>query len=219
MKQVFTILSMPVAWSTLIAIAGLIAWFRAGDDFWASSDLRGQRLMDAGDFADASDVFRDPRRRGMAQYRAGEFKEAAAIFGLMNDDDSQFNLGNSLVMQGQYDQAVEIYDRILERDPGRKDVMINRTVATGRGERVRDEGGQMTDGMLGADEIVYDAKASSNPGSKEVEEKSNTSGLSDQEMRGMWLRQVQTTPGDFLRAKFAYQNAVRDSKPAEESRE
>jgi Ca-activated chloride channel homolog len=31
--------------------------------------------------------------------------------------------------------------------------------------------------------------------------------LSDEQMRALWLRRVQTTPGDFLRAKFAYQTA------------
>ncbi|MEM9658160.1 MAG: hypothetical protein AAF961_07345, partial [Planctomycetota bacterium] len=33
--------------------------------------------------------------------------------------------------------------------------------------------------------------------------------LSDEEVRQMWLRQVQTTPGEFLKAKFAYQNVAR----------
>ena len=37
--------------------------------------------------------------------------------------------------------------------------------------------------------------------------------LSDEELREVWLRQVQTKPADFLRAKFAYQHAMRQAKP------
>jgi Ca-activated chloride channel family protein len=33
---------------------------------------------------------------------------------------------------------------------------------------------------------------------------------SDEELRGLWLRRVQTKPADFLRAKFAFQ--ARQSK-------
>jgi Ca-activated chloride channel family protein len=37
--------------------------------------------------------------------------------------------------------------------------------------------------------------------------------MSDEEMRATWLRRVQTTPGDFLRAKFAYQTARTEQQP------
>jgi Ca-activated chloride channel family protein len=33
--------------------------------------------------------------------------------------------------------------------------------------------------------------------------------MSDEELRAVWLRQVQTKPADFLAAKFAYQQATR----------
>jgi Ca-activated chloride channel family protein len=31
-------------------------------------------------------------------------------------------------------------------------------------------------------------------------------------MQAMWLRRVQTRPADFLRAKFAYQHAMKSGK-------
>jgi Ca-activated chloride channel family protein len=34
---------------------------------------------------------------------------------------------------------------------------------------------------------------------------------SDEELRAIWLRQVQTKPADFLAAKFAYQQAMRST--------
>jgi Ca-activated chloride channel family protein len=41
----------------------------------------------------------------------------------------------------------------------------------------------------------------------------NGEALSDEDLRATWLRRVQTTPGDFLRAKFAYQ-AAHEQAPA-----
>jgi Ca-activated chloride channel family protein len=41
--------------------------------------------------------------------------------------------------------------------------------------------------------------------------------VSDEELRATWLRRVQTTPGDFLRAKFAYQAAHADKQVTNKS--
>ena len=214
MKRVLAIASMPMFWTLLIALVAIILWIRDGTDFWASADLRGQRRYDAREYQEASKTFRDLHRRGVAQFRSGDFKAASQTFRLLSDDDSQFNYGNTLVMLGQYDLAVEVYDRVLKRSPNRDDVKANRQIAAGRGERVRDKGGQMTDGKLGADEIVYDASSSKESGGQE-DDNTQSSSMSDEEMRGLWLRQVETTPGEFLRAKFAYQNANRSKSSAE----
>ena len=74
-------------------------------------------------------------------------------------------------------------------------------------ERLVREGGDMTGGMLGADEIVFSDKES--PPSDETEKTDGGEPMSDEELRSIWLRQVQTKPADFLRAKFAYQHATR----------
>ena len=71
----------------------------------------------------------------------------------------------------------------------------------GRAERVKREGGEMTGGQLGADEITF-SDSKSDSGDRETVESTE---ISEQELRGIWLRQVQTTPGEFLKVKFAYQ--------------
>jgi Ca-activated chloride channel family protein len=40
--------------------------------------------------------------------------------------------------------------------------------------------------------------------------------MSDEELRAVWLRQVQTKPADFLAAKFAYQLAMRPESGSEQ---
>ena len=75
------------------------------------------------------------------------------------------------------------------------------------------EGGDMTGGKLGADEIVFsDQKSPSSAPDEQVEVEGGQE-LSEAELRAVWLRQVQTKPADFLRAKFAYQYSRGDNEP------
>ena len=64
--------------------------------------------------------------------------------------------------------------------------------------------------MLEADEIVFSDQKS--PPSENTEQTDGGEKLSDEELRAIWLRQVQTKPADFLRAKFAYQYGTRQAK-------
>jgi Ca-activated chloride channel family protein len=65
-----------------------------------------------------------------------------------------------------------------------------------------DAGG--TGGQLEADAIVFDNRAKTASQTQEVDVGAGDQ-LSDDELRALWLRRVQTQPADFLRAKFNYQ--------------
>ena len=113
-------------------------------------------------------------------------------------------------MQGKYEAAVGRYARALELRPDWKDATVNRDIALARAEALKMEGGDMTGGKLGADEIVFDkGKSSSAAGEEQV---AGGQEATDAELRSIWLRQVQTRPADFLRAKFAQQYAARRSE-------
>ncbi|MEM6689248.1 MAG: hypothetical protein AAF664_07480, partial [Planctomycetota bacterium] len=92
MSNALSILTRPGFWSVGILIVAGVVWMKKGSDFIINSDLRGQRLMDAGEPAAAGEVFQDSKRRGVALYRAGDFKAAAETFRLNANGDSQFNL-------------------------------------------------------------------------------------------------------------------------------
>ena len=59
----------------------------------------------------------------------------------------------------------------------------------------------MTEGMEEANETVINLNAKRGQASEEA----GGDKLSDAELQATWLRRVQTTPGDFLRAKFNFQ--------------
>jgi Ca-activated chloride channel family protein len=180
-------------------------------------DQVGYRYYLKGEYEKAAETFADPMWKGIALFRKGEFKDASTLFAGYDTAEAAFNQGNALVMQGQYEEAVKLYKRALDLRPAWEDALVNRDIAAARAEMLKKEGGDMTGGMMGADEITFD-QGKSSPSSGE-EQTEGGQQLSEKEMRAIWLRQVQTKPGDFLRAKFAYQYAVGTSEEKIENSE
>jgi Ca-activated chloride channel family protein len=177
--------------------------------FWQTADQRGDRLFAEKKFAEAAKAYADPWRIGVAQYRDGEFEAAAKTFARVPGADGAFNRGNAWLMRGKYDKAIESYDRALGFHPGWKEAEDNKALAIARKEMLAASSKYRNDESANAykpDKVVFDKQ-----GAKKQEkepEVMNGKKMSDAELRALWLRRVQTTPGDFLRAKFAYQAAV-----------
>lgn len=171
-------------------------------------DQHGQRLFQLRQYNKAAEIYINPQWQATALYRDGQFKPAAGIYAGIGSAEGNFNLANALVMQGKYEEAIKKYDRALTMRPNWEDAEINRRIAGGRAERIKKEGGDMTGGMLGADEIVFDK--SQKQGAQDTETVEGSQVLSDAELRAAWLRRVQTKPADFLRAKFAYQYSMKE---------
>ena len=112
-------------------------------------------------------------------------------------------------MLGKYTDAVAAYDRALDSLKGWEMAKNNREIARIRAERMEREGGDMTGGMLGADEIVFSEGGKNKSGEEETIEADAGAPLSDEQIRSLWLRRVQTKPADFLKAKFSYQLSKR----------
>jgi len=181
--------------------------FGAGwSDWWLTPDQQGGRLSEQERYLEAAEVFESPQRRGIAYFRGGDFENAASVFGRIGSPEAAYNRGNALVMLGRYEEAIKSYEDALKVRPDWTEAAENRAIARVRLERLAppetDDGG--TGGQLEADEIVFDDTGRVNKsGSEDVTE--GGEGLSDDEMRAVWLRRVQNDPADFLRIRFAYQ--------------
>lgn len=203
--------SNTVFWGLALVVVAAVAFCLTNDDCTLlTPDQEAYRLYEAGKYEAAAVGFADPMWSGTALFRQGEFEQAAGVFAGYETPEAAFNQGNALVMLGKYDEAIARYDRSLELRPDWEPAANNREIAVIRAASLVREGGDMTGGMLGADEIVFSDKKS--PPSEETEETDGGAPLSDEELRLIWLRQVQTKPADFLRAKFAYQQATRPAK-------
>lgn len=175
------------------------------NSMWFTPDQLGQRYYEHGEFDKAAEYFQDPFRQGVALYRAGDFQKAAKIFARIDSAEAQYNEGNSLLMQGDYQTAIVRYDEALKKRPDWLAASENRALATARKEMTTAEGGDMGDQKIGADKIVFDKKAENIGQDTQVE---GDKALSDKEIQALWLRRVQTKPADFLKAKFAFQQTV-----------
>jgi Ca-activated chloride channel family protein len=95
-------------------------------DLWRNKDQQGQRQLEAGNPADAANLFADPSWRAVASYQAGDYGGSAAGFADGEDVESLYNLGNALARLGQFESAIDAYEQALEIDPGMEDAIYNR---------------------------------------------------------------------------------------------
>lgn len=195
-----------ILWTAILAAVALVLLhFRSENGVWLTPDQHGQRLFARGQFADAGEAFRDPMWRGIGWYRAGEFEKAAQSFTRRDSAVARFNEGNAWVMLGKYERAVAGYDKALALRPDWREARENRDLAAARAKLIEQKGGDLGDQKLGADKIVFDRKKQS--GGQDTQMAGDRAG-SDTTMQAMWLRRVDTRPADFLKAKFAYQQAM-----------
>ena len=95
------------------------------DDLWYNRDQQAQRALESGQPADAAVLFDDPEWRGVARYRAGDYRGSAAEFAGGGDTRNLYNLGNAMAQQGEYDAAIDAYERVLEKEPDNEDARYN----------------------------------------------------------------------------------------------
>jgi Ca-activated chloride channel family protein len=199
-----------VRWSLLVGLAafvGILAFGTVRDPhYWMKADRRGDMLMHEKKFSEAAKAYEDPWHTAAAQYRNGDFEAAAKTFARVPGAPGAFNQGNAWLMHGNYDAAIASYDRALGFKPRWNDAEENKAIAIARKKKMEDSGKDRDKESTEAykpDKIVFDQKGGDKPPEKPKE--LNGEKMSDEELRASWLRRVQTTPGDFLKAKFAYQ--------------
>src|SRR5690554_631415 len=84
---------------------------------WQTPDQRGQQAYLAERFDEAATLFETPDWKASALYRAGRYEEAAKVFSELNTAEAHYNLGNSLVQLGEYEQAIAAYEQVLALQP------------------------------------------------------------------------------------------------------
>jgi len=96
------------------------------DDLWLRSDQQGYQALREGSPGVASMLFDDGQWRAIAQYRAGDYAGAVNGFGVLEDPESAYNMGNALAQNGQYAEALDAYDLTLASLPDHEDARFNR---------------------------------------------------------------------------------------------
>jgi Ca-activated chloride channel family protein len=198
-----------IAWLCGLAVVGSLATGTIRDpNFWRTPEQRGDQLLRAGRFKEAAEVYRDPFRIGVAQYRNGDFEAAAKTFVRVPGAIGAYDAANALLMHGNYEAAIASYDRALLTRLGWQEAEENKTIAVARRKVLegsdRDREQESTDDDEKPDEIVIDQKGENKNTPPDLAAEGP---VSDADLQATWLRRVQTTPGAFLKIKFSYQAA------------
>lgn len=209
MKRIRILLCFRNQITLLVTICLVVAsvLYKNGTLTLFTPDQKGYQYYTKKKYNKAVALFVNPMFKGEVLFRQGSFKQAAEIYSGLNSAESAFNHGNSLVMLGKYQEAVEKYKSVIALRKDWQAPKDNLIIAIARAKMLKKEGGDMTGGEMGADDIVFTEGKKTKTDQTEIID--NSIEMSDAEMRTMWLRQVATKPSDFLRAKFAYQYAIK----------
>ncbi|HET9836554.1 MAG TPA: VWA domain-containing protein [Rhodanobacteraceae bacterium] len=139
-------------WLCVLALVFITPFAHASvwDSLWARPDQRASQALHRGDYAQAGKLARDPQLKGAAAYRKGDYTSAEKYFAQGDTALAQYDLGNALAGGGHYRQAIDAYDRALQRDPHFADARANREAVLDwlkqHPPRSREGGGQGTQG-------------------------------------------------------------------------
>ncbi len=95
-------------------------------ELWQRSDQRGAQALAAQQPKRAAELFKDPKWRAAAHYRAGDYQAALKDLAKQRGAAAAYNRGNALAHLGKYQQALNAYEDALKQDPNFKDAAYNR---------------------------------------------------------------------------------------------
>jgi len=188
---------------TVIAAALLIYLLPATGSFidlWLTPDQQGRRLFEVVEYEAAAERFEDLRWRANAQYRAGDYAEAAGTWSRIGDAEGFFNRGNAHMRAFEYRRAIGAYELAVAEAPGWREAEENLVLARYTLEyieRSREQSDTGEERGIGADDVVYD-----NTGERGAETEVTRESAVEAESAEKWMRSVDTKTADFLRSRF-----------------
>ena len=192
---------LPFGVILILSVTWVLFFYDKGlERLFVTADQRGYYQYEKQNYLDAAKDFENISFKGASYFRAADFKNAVSVYQNLSSREDTYNLGNAYVMLGNYDNAIETYERALEIDPDFKEAQENLVVAKARKILKEPENdGLQGVGALGADEIVYDNTEGKGVDDETSAQKDTQSGNPN------WLDRLQTGPKDFLKNKFSYQ--------------
>ncbi len=96
------------------------------DSTWLRKDQQAYQALQSEQAEKAAAIAVDPELLGEAWYRSSEYENAFESWSQVDTADAHYNRGNALTHLGEYEAAIEAYDRALEIEPGMQDAVHNR---------------------------------------------------------------------------------------------
>lgn len=180
-------------------------------DLFLTPDQQGRWHFDRGDYAGAAARFEDPLWKGLAFYRAHDYESALGEFARLDSPDAFFLMGNCYAHLNDYDKAMAAYDNALAARAEFPQAIANRKLVAALAAKKKQDDEQQADPNLAPDDIKFDKQGER--GKKGMVNAPKAGQLSAE----VWMRNLTTSPADFLREKFRIQ-ADESQRPAKDKR-
>jgi len=95
-------------------------------DLWLNKNQQAMRALNDEKADVASELFEDNEWKAAAKYRSGDYAATEEILNEFEDNRNRYNKGNSLAKQGRYEDAISLYEKVLENDPLHEDAKFNK---------------------------------------------------------------------------------------------
>lgn len=118
---------------------------------WRTQDQRGQQAFQQQQYQQAAEQFSHPDWRAAAQYKAGQFQEAAETLKDSQTADGHYNRGNALAKAGQLQPAIQAYQAALKLDPNHADARYNKELLE---KQLQDQQNQQSQDKQASDQQV-----------------------------------------------------------------
>ena len=97
-------------------------------NLWQTNDQQAQKQFNQEKYQDAAEQFENSQWQGSSHYKAGNYQEALDAFKEgehANSANSLYNQGNALAQMQQFDQAIDSYEKSLNKNPELQDAKDN----------------------------------------------------------------------------------------------
>ena len=94
-------------------------------DLWLNKNQQAQQAFQHEEFEQAAELFESPKWKAAAQYKAGQYQQAADSLKGIDTVEAHYNRGNALAKAGQLKAALDAYQQALTRHPNKEDAAIN----------------------------------------------------------------------------------------------
>jgi len=98
------------------------------DDLWLRADQQGKQSFASGQHELAAEQFNDPQWKASSFYKAGKYQQAIEQYSQSDTLDAKYNTANSLAKLKRFDEALQSYDEVLEKDPQHQDSIKNKKI-------------------------------------------------------------------------------------------
>jgi Ca-activated chloride channel family protein len=162
---------------------------------WMTADQQGRYYFERGAYEVAAARFENPAWKGVANARAGDYASALDQFALSDTAEAWYNQGNALAHLHKFSQAVHAYEQALQRKPGWRDAQDNLNLVRSLIPPPKKDDDQQVAPTAERGETEMEEEGKGKKGTQRL-------AMDPEKMADIWMRNIQTSPADFLRRRF-----------------